>query len=68
MALTTGTIHDVLARRNPTLDVKTKKGANTKDPGWEMVVHKDLRPVCCPKSINISRPRSSNLIRQRAVA
>lgn len=46
MVLTTGTIHDVLARRNPTLDVKTGKGGNTKDPRWYQVKYSSLRPVC----------------------
>lgn len=45
MVLTTGTIHEVLARRNPTLDVKTKNGKNTKDPSYEKVERSSLRPV-----------------------
>lgn len=45
MSIVTGSIHDILTRRNPTLDVKTKKGNNTKDPGYENIDRGSLRPV-----------------------
>ncbi|KAJ4412864.1 hypothetical protein N0V82_008715 [Gnomoniopsis sp. IMI 355080] len=44
MVLTAGTIHDVLARRNPTLDVKTGKGSLSKDPGWEGAHYSLIKP------------------------
>lgn len=50
MVLPEGTIHDVLTQRNPTLDVKTKKGGNTKRNDWAVVEYDCLKPVCMPHS------------------
>ncbi|KAI3394430.1 hypothetical protein diail_2680 [Diaporthe ilicicola] len=43
MTIQSGSIHDVLTRKNPTLDVKTKKGSNTRDQAYFPIEPEDIR-------------------------
>lgn len=47
MVLQPGTIHEVLNRRNPQLDVRTGKGSLTYDATWIRIKEADIKPVRC---------------------
>lgn len=46
MVLKEGTVHDVLARKNPTLQILTGKGSLSQDKSWINIDFGELRPVC----------------------